>query len=136
MSFDPKTFDEWYAGQGLGPFIRGQVIYRNCWDCAWLAGFKSRDEYVERVERQLRETEETLESRRYEHERDINRLAQPNGPRIPEPFLAAVRKLVIAGRTTGGTAGRDEGLCDALDGVEVLLPPYPSLIACTSGPTP
>jgi hypothetical protein len=36
-------------------------------------------------------------------------------------FLAAVKRLVIAGRTTGGTAGRDEGLCAALDAVEAHL---------------
>jgi hypothetical protein len=42
-------------------------------------------------------------------------------------FLTAVRKLTVAGRTTGGVAGRDEGLCAALDEVEALLPPLVTL---------
>lgn len=74
---------------------------------------------------EIEELQQTLDARRHEDDRKAARLAQPSGPRIPEVFLAAVRKLVIAGRTTGGTAGRDEGLCEALDGVEALLPAYP-----------
>ena len=37
----------------------------------------------------------------------------------------AVRKLVFAARTSGGTAGRDDALCAALDEVESLLEPLP-----------
>ena len=36
-------------------------------------------------------------------------------------FVGAVKKLVIASRTSGGTAGRDDGLCAALDAVEAML---------------
>lgn len=41
-------------------------------------------------------------------------------------LLAATRKLAFAARITGGTAGRDQALCEALDAVEALLPPYPT----------
>jgi len=37
-------------------------------------------------------------------------------------FLPAVRMLVVSARTSGGTAGRDTHLCEALDRVEALLP--------------
>ncbi len=37
-------------------------------------------------------------------------------------FLPAVRMLVVSARTSGGTAGRDAHLCEALDRVEALLP--------------
>lgn len=36
-------------------------------------------------------------------------------------FIRAVKDLCVAARTTGGTAGRDEGLCAALDRVEAML---------------
>ncbi|WP_312252755.1 hypothetical protein [Stenotrophomonas sp.] len=39
-------------------------------------------------------------------------------------LLPAVRNLVVSARTSGGTAGRDAHLCEALDGVEALLPPF------------
>lgn len=46
-----------------------------------------------------------------------------NPPAEPadSPFVSAVRKLVIAARTSGGTSGRDDGLCAALDAVEAML---------------
>lgn len=49
--------------------------------------------------------------------------AQPAAQAEPVPgdFLASVRRLCIAARTTGGTAGRDDGLCAALDQVEATL---------------
>lgn len=40
-----------------------------------------------------------------------------------DALIAATRKLAFAARITGGVAGRDEGLCSALDAVEALLPP-------------
>lgn len=40
---------------------------------------------------------------------------------VPREFHGAVKWLVIAARTSGGTAGRDVGLCDACDAVESLL---------------
>jgi hypothetical protein len=43
-----------------------------------------------------------------------------------DALIAATRKLAFAARTSGGTAGRDDGLCAALDAVEALLPPMPS----------
>jgi hypothetical protein len=55
MSFEPKTFEEWWVGMGYSSFTRGREVHRNCWDCAWLAGFKSRDQHVEKVERELAE---------------------------------------------------------------------------------
>ena len=42
-------------------------------------------------------------------------------PAMPDDFLASVKRLVFAARTTGGTAGRDEGLCAALARVEHML---------------
>jgi hypothetical protein len=36
-------------------------------------------------------------------------------------FIQSVRALCVAARTTGGTAGRDPGLCTALDRVEAML---------------
>lgn len=41
-------------------------------------------------------------------------------------FFPAVRMLVVSARTSGGTAGRDAHLCEALDRVEALLPPFDS----------
>ncbi|PAM73189.1 hypothetical protein CEK00_04900 [Stenotrophomonas maltophilia] len=43
-------------------------------------------------------------------------------------FLPAVRMLVVSARTSGGTAGRDAHLCEALDRVEALLPPIDSQV--------
>lgn len=40
---------------------------------------------------------------------------------VPREFHGAVKRLVIAARTSGGTAGRDVGLCEALDAVEAML---------------
>lgn len=37
------------------------------------------------------------------------------------PFVKAVERLVLAARTSGGTAGRDEGLCGACAEVELFL---------------
>ncbi|MPS30540.1 MAG: hypothetical protein E2576_14510 [Alcaligenaceae bacterium] len=42
-------------------------------------------------------------------------------PATPDDFLPSVKRLIIAARTTGGTAGRDEGLCTALARVEHML---------------
>jgi len=42
-----------------------------------------------------------------------------------DALIAAARKLAFAARTSGGTAGRDEDLCAALDAVETLLPKLP-----------
>lgn len=36
-------------------------------------------------------------------------------------ILSALRRLTIAARTSGGTAGRDEGLCAACDAAEVAI---------------
>ena len=41
---------------------------------------------------------------------------------------AAMRKLVFAARTSGGTAGHDEALCAACDEAEALLPAPPSRV--------
>lgn len=38
-------------------------------------------------------------------------------------LIATAAKLAFMARTSGGTAGRDEGLCAACDAVEALLPP-------------
>ena len=50
-------------------------------------------------------------------------IAAQHPPVEPEDslFIGTVRKLVIAARTSGGTAGRDDGLCAALDAVEAML---------------
>lgn len=40
---------------------------------------------------------------------------------LPDDFLLSVKRLCVAARTTGGTAGRDDGLCAALDRVEQML---------------
>lgn len=39
----------------------------------------------------------------------------------PDAWQGIMKRLVIAGRVTGGTAGRDEKLCAALDDAEKLL---------------
>lgn len=41
--------------------------------------------------------------------------------RLEEDFLKAVRRLVVCARTTGGTAGPDQGLMDACETVEDML---------------
>ena len=38
-----------------------------------------------------------------------------------QPLRDALRKLVVAARTSGGVAGRDEALCAACDEAERLL---------------
>ncbi|MFB3130721.1 MAG: hypothetical protein ACE1Y7_13650, partial [Lysobacteraceae bacterium] len=43
-----------------------------------------------------------------------------------DSLLPAVRMLVVSARTSGGTAGRDTHLCEALDRVEELLPKFDS----------
>ena len=47
-------------------------------------------------------------------------------------IVIAVRELVFCARTTGGTAGRDPGLCAALDKVEAIITSQPYIDA--SGP--
>ncbi|WP_454691186.1 hypothetical protein [Achromobacter aloeverae] len=39
----------------------------------------------------------------------------------PDDFVDSVKRLCVAARTTGGTAGRDDALCRALDRVEAML---------------
>ncbi|MGO1069284.1 hypothetical protein [Lysobacter sp. CA199] len=53
----------------------------------------------------------------------------PHQPQADDLFVAAVRRLVFAGRISGGTAGRDDGLCAALDEVESFLGDAPSTAA-------
>lgn len=45
------------------------------------------------------------------------------GAGIPpaNPFESAVRRLVFMARTSGGTAGRDQALCNACEEVEKFL---------------
>jgi hypothetical protein len=38
-----------------------------------------------------------------------------------EPLRKALRKLIVAARTSGGVAGRDDGLCAACDEAERVL---------------
>jgi hypothetical protein len=42
-------------------------------------------------------------------------------PVLPDDFISSVKRLAFAARTSGGTAGRDDGLCRALDRVEAML---------------
>lgn len=42
-------------------------------------------------------------------------------PALPDGFIKSVQQLVLMARTSGGTAGRDDGLCAALDAVECRL---------------
>lgn len=46
---------------------------------------------------------------------------EPLATQLPYDFLASVRRLCVAARTTGGVAGRDEGLCASLERVEAML---------------
>lgn len=43
------------------------------------------------------------------------------GLSMADEYVAALKKLVFAARTSGGTAGRDEMLCAACDEAERLL---------------
>lgn len=52
------------------------------------------------------------------------RAAAPQAPQpqaMPDDFLPSIKHLCVAARTTGGIAGRDDGLCTALDRVEAML---------------
>jgi hypothetical protein len=50
-----------------------------------------------------------------------NRRAVLTAGREIDPLRRALRKLVIAARTSGGVAGRDDGLCAACDEAERVL---------------
>jgi hypothetical protein len=39
----------------------------------------------------------------------------------PEELIDALRNLVFAARTSGGVAGRDDGLCEACNAAEAVL---------------
>jgi hypothetical protein len=66
MGWEPKDFDEWFKGQGFGEFTRGRAIHQSCWDCGWLAGFKSRDDHITRIERHATALERELAELRAE----------------------------------------------------------------------
>ncbi len=51
------------------------------------------------------------------------------GPGYSAPaveLVTALRRLTFAARTSGGVAGRDEGLCAACDEAERVLAKFPS----------